>query len=124
MNQPMETSKLGLTVGSQVLTATLYDNATTRDFIALLPLTLTLQDYAGMEKVSDLPAQLSTQDAPAGHEPTVGDLTYFAPWGNLALFYRDFRYASGLVAFGRLDTATEIFRTSAPVRVKLELLPS
>jgi len=39
---------------------TLEDNATTRDFVALLPLTLTLRDYNRTEKISDLPKKLST----------------------------------------------------------------
>ncbi len=38
--------KLKITIGQTVLTATMYDNPTAADFIALLPLTLTLQDYA------------------------------------------------------------------------------
>jgi hypothetical protein len=115
--------KLRVTIGQQVLTATLHDNATTRDFIALLPLTLTLQDYAGTEKVSELPARLATKGAPAGHKPSVGDLTYYAPWGNLALFYRDFRYSSGLVALGQMDSGMAAFGSADPVTVKLELLP-
>lgn len=32
------------------VTATLDDNATSRDFISLLPLTLTLEDYNGTER--------------------------------------------------------------------------
>ena len=63
----------------------------------MLPLTLTLKDYAGTEKISDLPRKLSTQGAPSGSDPSVGDITLYAPWGNLAIFYRDFGYASGLI---------------------------
>jgi hypothetical protein len=37
---------------------------TSRDFAALLPLTLTLKDYAATEKISDLPKRLSTDGAP------------------------------------------------------------
>jgi hypothetical protein len=43
------------------------------------PLTLTLEDYASIEKISDLPERLSTEDAPAGIDPAVGDITYYAP---------------------------------------------
>jgi hypothetical protein len=70
--------------------ATLADNATTRDFVALLPLSLNLRDYAGTEKVSGLPQRLSTSSTPPGVDPEIGDLAYYAPWGNLAIFYRDF----------------------------------
>jgi hypothetical protein len=91
-----ERMKIRLTVEDTVITATLIDSKTARDLIALLPLTLTLRDYAGTEKISDLPRRLSTEDAPSGSDPSVGDITYYAPWGNLAIFYRDFGYSSGL----------------------------
>ncbi|WP_114784840.1 cyclophilin-like fold protein [Botryobacter ruber] len=115
--------KLKITVGQKVLTATAYDNPTARDFLSLLPITLTLQDYDGTEKVSDLPRKLTTADAPAGYKPSVGDITYYAPWGNLALFYKDFSFASGLVAIGKIDGEADAFKTSGPVRVTIELLP-
>lgn len=98
-----DTMKIKLTAGNTVLTATMLDNATSRDFMALLPLTLTLRDYAGTEKISDLPRKLSTRGAPAGSDPAVGDITLYAPWGNLAIFYRDFDYAGGLIILGRID---------------------
>jgi hypothetical protein len=51
------------------LTATLVDSEAARDFATLLPLTLTLSDYGGTEKISDLPRALSTADAPDGIDP-------------------------------------------------------
>ena len=71
------------------LTATLDDNETTRDFVSLLPLELTLTDYNQTERISNLPRRLSTPEA-GSHQPEVGDITYYAPWGNLAIFYREF----------------------------------
>ncbi|ELZ92649.1 cyclophilin-like fold protein [Haloferax sulfurifontis] len=38
-----------------------------------------------------------------GVDPEVGDITYYAPWGNLAIFYREFGYASGLVKLGHIE---------------------
>jgi hypothetical protein len=72
--------QLRLTVGP-VLTAILLDNATSRGLLSLLPLTLTLSDYARTENVSGLPRRLSTDGAPEGHDPAAGDVTYYAPWG-------------------------------------------
>jgi hypothetical protein len=74
--------KIRLILEDRVITATLIDSKTTRDFISLLPLTLTLEDYAGTEKISDLPKRSSTEDVPSGSDPSVGDITYYAPWGN------------------------------------------
>lgn len=114
--------KIRLVTESAVLTATLDDNAATRDFVSLLPLSLTLKDYAGTEKVSDLPKRLSTQGAPAGVDPDVGDLAYYAPWGNLAIFYRDFGYSRGLVRLGRLESGVEkLAGMSGDFTVRFEL---
>src|SRR5438128_10350636 len=65
-NEKGKSMKIRIKLESKTLTATLEDNATTRDFVALLPLTLTLRDYNGTEKISDLPKKLSTKGAPAG----------------------------------------------------------
>lgn len=99
--------EIRLTAGGTVLTATMLDNATSRDFLSLLPLTLTFKDYAGTEKVSDLPRRLTTDDAPAGADPAIGDIAYYAPWGNLAIYYRDFGYSSGLVKLGSIEAGIE-----------------
>jgi hypothetical protein len=83
--QPIRTQakamKIRLTMGEKVLTATLRDNETARDFVSLLPLTLTLEDYAATEKISDLPRRLSTKGAPAGTAAAAGDITTTLPGG-------------------------------------------
>jgi hypothetical protein len=78
--------------------------------------------YAGTEKISYLPQRLSTEDAPAGSNSSVGDITYYAPWGNLAMFYRDFGYASGLVILGKMDSDVEALDVPAPIEASIELL--
>ncbi len=114
--------KIRIMIGDTTLSATLYDNPAARDFIALLPLDLTLQDYAGTEKVSDLPKKLSEKDAPSGFDPSVGDITYYAPWGNLAIFYKDFGYASGLISLGKIDHGIELLKTAGALTAKIELI--
>jgi hypothetical protein len=98
---------ISLTVGSTAHCATLRDTPAGRDFAALLPLSLTLRDFAGTEKISDLPSRLSTAEAPAGAAADGGDIAFYAPWGNLAIFYRPSGYAQGLIVFGRLETGID-----------------
>jgi len=114
--------KIRLTVDNRSMTATLRDNPTTRDFVNLLPITLTLEDYASTEKIAYLPRKLSEESAPAGIDPSVGDITYYAPWGNLALFYRDFGYAKGLIKLGSIDDGVEAFDVPGSVKVTIEPL--
>jgi len=117
-----DSMKIRLRIEDKAITATLIDSKTTRDFISLLPLTLTLEDYAGTEKISRLPRRLSTEGAPSGSDPSVGDITYYAPWGNLAIFYRDFEYSRGLVVLGRIDRGIEVLNSAGSVRVTIEFL--
>lgn len=116
-NAEASVMKIRLTVNGRSMTATLIDNPTSRDFLSLLPLTLTLEDYAGTEKIAYLPRKLSEEGAPAGSDPAVGDITYYAPWGNLALFYKDFGYAKGLIKLGSIDEGEEVFDVPGTVSV-------
>ena len=62
------------------------DSPATRDFLSMLPLTISLEEYAGREKISDLPRELNYEGSP-GSDPEDGDLIYFTPWGNLGFYY-------------------------------------
>jgi hypothetical protein len=117
-----EQYNIKIIIGDTTLTATLIDNPATRDFISLLPLDLQLDDYAGTEKVSYLPKKLSTEHAPSGFDPSVGDVTYYAPWGNLAIFYKDFGYAKGLINLGKIDNGIEVLNTPKSLKVRIELI--
>ncbi|MBE9020854.1 hypothetical protein IQ272_32955 [Chroococcidiopsidales cyanobacterium LEGE 13417] len=118
--QQVNRMKIGIKVQDKVVTATLIDNPTTQDFISLLPLTLTLEDYARTEKISNLPERLSTEDAPPGSDPAVGDIAYYAPWGNLAIYYRDFGYSDGLVILGKIDGGIEALNVPGSVNVTID----
>ena len=113
--------KIRFTIDGEVLArATLMDNATARDFLGLLPLAVTLEDYAATEKITYLPRKLSTAGAPAGSEPSAGDIAYYAPWGNLAIFHKGAPHARGLVLLGRVDSPVEAFRAPGKPKVIIE----
>lgn len=112
---------LQLTINGHELAVTLEDNAAARDFLAVLPLTLDLEDYASTEKIAPLPKRLSTAGTPAGTTPSAGDITYYAPWGNLAIFYRDFGYAKGLVRLGRIEGNLQLLEARGPLKARIEV---
>jgi hypothetical protein len=112
--------KIRLDVGGEIATATLHDNATARDFAALLPLSMTLTDFAKVERIGDMPHKLSTAGAPAGMAPVAGDITYYAPWNNLAIFAGDNVYALGLVLLGKVDTGLSALQRPGPLKVRIE----
>jgi hypothetical protein len=52
----------------------------------------------------------------------VGDFTYYSPWGNLAIFYRDFGYADGLIIMGSIESGgvEKLARMNGDVAVMME----
>ena len=114
--------KIRIDVEGTALTAALDDTEASRDFASLLPLALTFEDYASTEKVADLPRKLSTKGAPSGTDAAVGDFSYYAPWGNLAVFYRPFGYSPGLVRLGKIESGIEALRGASPLHVEIALV--
>lgn len=109
-----------LTVDGRVVNATLNDSATAHDFASLLPLTLPLSDFHETERISGLPRRLTTAGAPETADPQAGDLALYAPWGNLAIYYRDAPAADGLVLLGRLaDGGAETLATADRVTIEI-----
>lgn len=102
-------------------TATLYDTPTGRDFASLLPLSLTLEDYDDIERISDLPRRLSTVQAPDGMTPEAGDITYYAPWGNLAIFVRGRAYGRSLIPLGKVDSGLPVLQRHGPLAVQIKV---
>lgn len=114
--------KVRITLNGKAIAATLADNATSRDFVSLLPMSLTLEDYGETEKIGYLPRKRSTEGAPQGSDPSAGDVTYYAPWGNLALFRRDFRYSSGIVKLGKIDSGLEALEAPGAAKATIEFI--
>jgi hypothetical protein len=111
-----------VTLDGRPVDATLNDSPAARDFAELLPLTLDLKDFHQTERIADLPRRLTTSGAPEPAAPKAGDLTYYAPWGNLALFYRDGPSASAdLLILGRIDADTD--RLAGADRITIEAAP-
>ena len=90
-------------IRNTVLTGRLWDNATARDLIAQLPLTLTFRDFNGVEKIAQLPWKLSMDGVPAGDDPFPRDIGYYNPTGDLVFYYDDLGYFTGIVRIGQFD---------------------
>ena len=112
--------KLRLTVNGAPIEAVLYDNAASRDLMKLLPLELTLEDYASAEKIAYFPRKLDIAGTPGGFKPSPGDIAYYAPWGNLAIFYRNQPFASGLVSLGRIESGLDALKVGGKSKVTIE----
>lgn len=98
-----ESMKIKITIDGASVTATLNDTPISRDFLSMLPIELNFEDYANSEKIAYPNRKLSTKDAPDGHKASAGDINYYAPWGNLAVFYKSIGFSRGLVNIGKID---------------------
>ena len=115
-----KTMKIKFTFNGTPVVAVLEDSATTRDFLTLLPLKVKFEDYASTEKIAYLPSKLSTKGAPSEIDPKAGDVTYYAPWGNLALFYKDFRRSPDLVKLGRIVEGFDALKAAGSAEITIE----
>lgn len=93
-----------VTLDGRPVEATLHDSPAARDLASLLPLTMDLKDFHASERIGYLPRRLTTDNAPEPATAKAGDIAYYAPWGNLALFYEDGPSASAdLLILGHID---------------------
>lgn len=100
--------KLKMTVDGQEIPVTLYETPAANALYEMLPLELSFEDFNGIEKISYLSQELPTDGEPDGCDPDVGDLCLYAPWGNLSVFYQDFRYSDDLILLGHVDSGMEL----------------
>lgn len=84
------------------------DNPAVRDFFSMLPLTLTLEEFAGREKIAYLPRELAHAGSP-GSDPEDGDLIYYVPWGNIGFYYNTagIGYSDQTIHLGTYDASLE-----------------
>lgn len=120
-NKEMSNKKLKLTVNGQEMDITLYDTPTANELYKILPLDLEFEDFNQMEKISYLSQKLSTKGDVDGCKPKVGDLCLYAPWGNLSIFYQDFRYSEGLIPLGHVNSDISIIKIDEDFSGRLEI---
>lgn len=75
-----------------------------------LPLTIEVEDYSTNEKIFYPPEDLDTSDTPLA-DAGAGTLAYYEPWGDVVMFYDDFRAAGGLYELGRAVSGEELIES-------------
>lgn len=95
----------------------LNDSPAAASLAAQLPLTLEVEDYSTNEKIFYPPQELDTSDTPAA-EGGAGTLAYYAPWGDVVMFYGDYSANSSLYELGEaVSGADQISRMSGSIEV-------
>ena len=103
-------------------TATFENSAAARELSKMLPLAITVEDYDRNEKIAYLPSKLPDDGSARFKNERPGDICYYAPWGNLVLYYADYNYSNGLIRLGRLDDGIEPLFTRGKFPLHIQLL--
>jgi len=106
---------IDLTINDQVLRTPVEEGATELDFVAVQPLCSEVDHYDATEKTAQLPGKPSVSGARAGIPPRFGDISYFAPWGNLAIHYENFGRSTGLIKFGQIESGIAALGASGSI---------
>ncbi|RVP11010.1 MFS transporter [Sinorhizobium meliloti] len=118
-NQEPTDVKIKLTFGDHAMAATLYDNPSARDFASMLPLDLKIEDFGSNEKIAYLPRKLTVEGSGPFSNERPYDLCYYMPWGNLAMFYADYKHP-GLVRLGRFEDGYEALHVPGEFPLRIE----
>jgi hypothetical protein len=99
--------RIAIRIGGDTAMGTLADTSAARGFAAMLPVTIDTRDLFGQAKAGELPRALAADDTAGVSGYAVGDLGYWSPSGDLAIFYADDGQSlppPGLVRLGTVDT--------------------
>jgi len=113
--------KININVGDKILAASLADNATARDFVSVLPLTLSMKDLFGREKYGDLPKALS-ENGLRKNTYEVGEIAYWSPDHQFAVYYHqdgESIPSPGVIPIAKIDAGAEAFNVPGSVKVTI-----
>ena len=85
----------------------LNDSAAADSLYEQLPLTIEVEDYGANEKIFYPPQELNTENSPLA-EDGAGTLAYYAPWGDVVMFYADYRENPSLFELGQVISGGDL----------------
>lgn len=98
--------QISVNANGKITVFQLNDSAAAKELYDQLPLTVEVENYSTNEKIFYPPKKLATSDTPPA-DARRGTLAYYAPWGDVVMFYADFGKASGLYELGHAVSGME-----------------
>ena len=102
----MESTQIAVTCGDLQVVYALNDSPAAQSLLSQLPLTVAVEDFSTNEKVFYPPQELDTANTPLA-EGGAGTLAYYAPWGDVVLFYDSFSANGSLYGLGEAVSGAE-----------------
>lgn len=97
--------KIKVSDGKNTVVFALNQSQAAKDLWNQLPLTIGVENYGSNEKIF-YPKKLRTENTPAA-DARAGTLAYYAPWGDVVMFYRDFGSAGWLYQLGEAESGRD-----------------
>lgn len=110
------------TTNNQTIEIELNNSPATNDLYNQLPLSIDLEDYSTNEKIFYPPNKLNTESTPKA-TPKIGTLAYYEPWGDVVIFYDDFRANNDLYKLGHVISGGDIVSELSGT-VTIEAMPN
>lgn len=112
--------KIRVKANGKTIVFQLNDSNAAKELRAQLPMETKVEDYGGKEKIFYPPKKLNTDHTPLA-DSRAGSLAYYAPWGDVVMFYQDFGKATGLYELGHAVSGTEHIRSlSGTISIETE----
>lgn len=110
------------TTNKQIIEIELNNSPAANDLYNQLPLSIDLEDYSTNEKIFYPPNKLNTESTPKA-TPKIGTLAYYEPWGDVVIFYDDFRANNDLYELGHVISGGDIVSELSGT-VTIEAMPN
>lgn len=96
----------------------LNDSGASKDLVKQLPITLDVDNFGGNEKIFYPENKLNVNDTSLA-DPETGDLCYYAPWGDVVMYYKPTSSAPGLYSLGKVISGKDnIQKLNGSITVK------
>lgn len=98
--------KISLKNQGKTLAFELNNSPAAQEFYDQLPLSIEIKDFSDNEKIFYPSKKLTTENTPIAYA-VKGTLAYFAPWGNMTVFYKDYGQGTDLYEIGHILSGQE-----------------
>jgi len=106
-NNEETTLQISVSTNGNTIIYELNDSQAVKDLYEQLPLTVEAETYANNETMFYPPSALDVSDNALASGGGSGTIAYYAPWGDVVMYYDSFEAASGLHELGKVASGSE-----------------
>lgn len=117
--EEVETMRIAVRDESHTIVFALNESDAAKELYTQLPLTIEVENFSSNEKIFYPKNELSIEGTPLANSGGAGILAYYAPWGDVVMFYDSFHSASGLYELGNaIEGVDQISSLSGQITVE------